>query len=358
MTSSICKVKNNQLMGTGFFCVIPYKNNTKIKVLITSSEIIDECYLNQNTQINLLMNDYNELKTIDLDPSRKFFSNKEYKTTIIELKDSDNINSFLELDDNLFRNDIKSLYEKESIYILQYLYGGKSSVSYGIFNELNGINIKHRCTVDSGSNGAPILNLTNNKVVGVSLNEKDTYFNKGIILKYSIEEFINGYQNSFQQMNNMLNNNFQNMGMGITNMNNFMPNNMLNNNFIPFPNMMMNNNFIPFPNMMVNNNWIMNNNLNNNNLCNIEVNEKINVKFRNDRGITTNVCVDFGTTVDQLLTIYLKRTGRQDLIGNNKRIVFLFNANRMKFGDQTDVKEKFKNVAFPLVSVNFYDIID
>ena len=59
MTNCICKVKNNQLIGTGFFCKIPYNNNTKINVLITSYQIINEFYFNQNNNINLLMNDYN-----------------------------------------------------------------------------------------------------------------------------------------------------------------------------------------------------------------------------------------------------------------------------------------------------------
>jgi hypothetical protein len=56
MTNCICKVKNNQIIGTGFFCRIAYKNNTKINALITSYQIIDYFYLNQNNKINLLLN--------------------------------------------------------------------------------------------------------------------------------------------------------------------------------------------------------------------------------------------------------------------------------------------------------------
>ena len=87
MTNCICKVKNNQLIGTGFFCKIPYNNNTKINVLITSYQTINEFYFNQNNNINLLMNDYNQLKIINIDPTRNIYFNKEYNTTIIELKD-------------------------------------------------------------------------------------------------------------------------------------------------------------------------------------------------------------------------------------------------------------------------------
>ena len=180
MTSCICKIKNNQKIGTGFFCRIPYKNNVKITALITSYQIIDKFYLSQNNQINLLMNDYNELKIINIDPMRKIYSSKDYNTTIIELKDSDNINNYLELDDNLFGYNTKSLFENESIYIIQYLNGVKASVSYGILNELNGTNMKYICYLEIGSNGAPILNLVNNKVIGIAIGKSgNANFNFG-----------------------------------------------------------------------------------------------------------------------------------------------------------------------------------
>ena len=118
MNNCICKINNNQIIGTGFFCKIPYINNTKINVLITSYQIINELYLNQYNFINLLMDDYNQLKIINLDPSRNIYFNKEYNTTIIELKECDNINNYLELDDNLFtNNNTSNHYLKMNQYI-------------------------------------------------------------------------------------------------------------------------------------------------------------------------------------------------------------------------------------------------
>ena len=183
MSNCICKVKSNLNIETGFFCKIPYKNNTKINALITSYQIINDFYLNQNNQINLFLSDYNEQKTIYLDPSRTIYMAKDFNTTIIELKESDNIKNYLELDDNLFGNNIKSLFEKESIYILQYINGGKASVSYGLVNQINGFNMNLICRVEIGSNGAPILNLMNNKVIGMSIITNDNcIFNIIIIL--------------------------------------------------------------------------------------------------------------------------------------------------------------------------------
>ena len=54
-------------------------------------------------------------------------------------------------------------------HILQYLFSGAASVSYGILNEFNAVNFKHICFAESGSKGAPILNLSNNKVIGISI---------------------------------------------------------------------------------------------------------------------------------------------------------------------------------------------
>ena len=383
MTNCICKVKNNQIIGTGFFCRIPYKNNTKINALITSYQIIDDFYLNQNNKINLLLNSQNEDKVINLDPSRKIYSTKKYNTTIIELKESDNINNYLELDENLFRNDIKDFYESKSIYILQYLFSGTASVSYGILNEYFGLNFKHMCFAESGSNGAPILNLSNNKVIGISIDSKENInFNFGIILKYPLEEFtnINMNMNINQQVPNFLYNNFQGM---MNNNNNFIPNMINNNNFYPnnnfqMPNMIMNNN--------INNNFMQNINMNNNinnfqgmnmmrgdNIQNNgdeewlkgykmgveEINEefndgpKINVLFKTTQGIYHNIVVNYGTTIDQLLTKYLKLVKRPDLIGNkSNKTVFLYNLCKLRFGDKTTVENYFKGVSNPIIIVN------
>jgi len=54
-----------------------------------------------------------------------------------------------------------------SIYIPQYLNGDKVVVSYGIINKINGYNINHYCCTESGSSGSPIINLLNNKIIGI-----------------------------------------------------------------------------------------------------------------------------------------------------------------------------------------------
>ena len=85
MRNSICKIKTNQIFGNGFFCRIPYKNNTKMNALITSYQIIDENYFNQNNEINLLLNDSNELKILKKDFNRIIFYSREYFKSIRKL---------------------------------------------------------------------------------------------------------------------------------------------------------------------------------------------------------------------------------------------------------------------------------
>ena len=341
MSNCICKIKNNQSIGTGFFCTIPYKNNAKINALITSYQIINEFYIQNNVIINLLLGDYNESKIIYLNPSRYIYFSQEYNITIIELKDYDNINNFIELDDNIFRNDIKSLYENESIYILQYLNGGKALVSYGIINILNGKFIYHICGIESGAIGAPILNLTNNKIIGISLEYNNNFnnFKVGIVLKYAIREFINKYQINNQQMSNMLNNNFQSIGMN-NNFNNFlMPNNMINNN---------NNCVIP-PKMINNAPFNMINQIHN--FIPDKNTPKICVVFSKPNAIEITLNVNYGITIEQLLILYLKRINKEDLIGNSKDIIYIYNAKKINIKDQTRIEVYFEGTFHPKISV-------
>ena len=69
--------------------------------------------------------------------------------------------------------------------------------------------------------------------------------------------------------------------------------------------------------------------------------QKFNVIFRDERGYKNNISVDFGTTINELLEKYVKSISRPDLIGENSMIVFTFNANKIKFGEQTKVESLF-----------------
>ena len=199
---------------------------------------------------------------------------------------------------------------------------------------------------------------------------------------------INGINNNSQNVNfnnfhnNSINNNNNNFN---SNMNNFNPNlnqnfnmNMNNNNFMN-PNMMMNNfnpNISPSnlnnfnQNMNLNNNYNFTmNNMNNmmmqmlNNYDEYEewmkefgIEDSIKIIFNTTQGKKTEVSVKKGTTIDQLLKKYLELENRSYLI-DYKRIVFLFNAIKLKFGDNTKVEKFFKNTISPKIVINDLDYV-
>ena len=199
MENCICKIyKNDGGKGTGFFCRIIYKNYN-IPVLMTNNHVIDELYLKENNNIKLTLNDDNINRIIILDKNRKIYTNKEYDITIIEIKnEKDKINNFMDLDEKIFNEDSDISYNNHSIYIPQYLNGEKAVVSYGIIKIIDGYNITHFCCTESGSSGSPIMDLLNNKIIGIhKQSRRYLNINEGTYLKYPINEFIS---------NNIINN--------------------------------------------------------------------------------------------------------------------------------------------------------
>ena len=168
MMNCIGKIKLKGANGTGFFCKIPINENKNINCLMTNYHVLNEKYFEENKEINILLNNDSEAKIIDLNIKRIIYHNKEFDTTIIELKEEDNIKEYLELDDKIFREKENILYEGQSIYIIQYPKGIEACVSYGILNKINNYDIIHLCSTDNGSLGSPISNLENNKVISIN----------------------------------------------------------------------------------------------------------------------------------------------------------------------------------------------
>ena len=176
MKKNICKIKIGENQGTGFFCKIPFPDrDNSLKVLITNNHIINEEILYKNNQkISIYIKEEKKLKYLNLDNRIKYTNKKEeYDITIIELKDEDEINNFLELDDKIINDIIKNENENndyidKTFYIIQYP-EGELSVSYGIMSaiyEKQKYKFIHKCSTKKGSSGSPILNLKN-KIIGI-----------------------------------------------------------------------------------------------------------------------------------------------------------------------------------------------
>ena len=195
MKKCVCKIYNGS-QGSGFFIKIPYKK-TILPVIITNEHIIPEKDIINNVMITIYVNNETKGKNIKIGEDRLFYSNKELDVTIIEIKEKDAIQDFLELDDRIkecltMNNEeisffLKNLYSTKSIYILNYPEEKEVVVSYGPSPKIKAKKIEHKCNTNHGSSGSPILLSHNQKVIGIHYGHK--YFNEGTLIIYPIIEF-------------------------------------------------------------------------------------------------------------------------------------------------------------------------
>ena len=194
MKKSICKVElENDIYGTGFFCNIPILNdwNSILRVLITNNHVINKNDITPGKKIKLSINNDEKNLKIIIDENRITYTNKEYDVTIIEIKYDDGLekDSFLDIDNRIFGDNLYDIFEKSSIYLLHYPNKGKSSKSEGIINKIDGkLFIEHYCDSNFGSSGGPLINLNNHKVIGIHIGagNKEENYNIGVILKLPI----------------------------------------------------------------------------------------------------------------------------------------------------------------------------
>ena len=405
MKHCICRIKNGDKIYNGFFCNIEQNKENKIRGLFTSYDIINDKDIKEKKNLELFFNNNKEYKLVKLDNNRKIYSDKNQGIRIFIIQNNDNINNdknYLDLDDGLFKKNIS--YNNKSIYIIQNQKGNKASVTFGNIREINDSKISHICKVLNNSEDSPILNLSNNKVIGIQNNngglflraiiqdlnnvklkinnkEIENLVNKNNIIqkrdslyilgkkkyknktKYIIEKSIeikllskkkidNSFIKPSQKKKYIIPNNNNNINQVQIN-NNIKPKNV---NQIPFNNninMINNNNFnfgIPIPHN-IDQNLIDNNNINNINFNqNIDkgklINErysyklcknslkKVNVTFTYQKPKT--FIVDYGTTIHDILTNYLKYMG---MIYIFDYISFIYNATKLNINDKRLVEE-------------------
>ena len=191
---SICKIKcKNGGNGTGFFCNIPKKDGNLFRVFITNNYILEENDIITGNLISISLNNDKINREIKMDELREKYTNKKYDITIIEIRPNDGINadSFLELDDDIFKDNSKELSNKRDIYLLYYN-KSESTYSFGKIKSINEDNytILHLCESTGGSSGGPLINLNNFKVIGINKGDKEEKYNYVIYIKEPIEEFI------------------------------------------------------------------------------------------------------------------------------------------------------------------------
>ena len=204
MKLKVCKIILEKGNGTGFFCKIKFPNNRIIPVLITNNHIINESILeNENNKIYYSIYNQKNLKYIKLN-NRMKYTNKKYDITIIEIKE--NIDDNMYFDIELNNNNIK--YYKKSIYVLHYPNEKDISVSYGILSKMyedKEYEFQHYCTTYKGSSGSPILDILNNKIIGIHKGAIEEKYNLGTFINYPINEFIGINDNIINENYNIKN---------------------------------------------------------------------------------------------------------------------------------------------------------
>ena len=202
MKKCVCKIHIKGIKGTGFFAKIPYKNNF-IRCLFTNNHVLGEDNIQDGNNISISLNNEEIFRNIKIDSKRKRYTNEILDITIIEInEDIDNINDFLILDNQILNkynsdndenniNYFRDIYEKESIYLLNYINGKDIFASYGLLSNIEENKIKHKCNTDTGSSGSPILLLKSNKVIGIHYGSSshNFSFNFGTLILKPILEF-------------------------------------------------------------------------------------------------------------------------------------------------------------------------
>ena len=219
MNKSICLICNENSKGTGFLCLISYQISPRpLRVLITCNHVLND--LKIGDKIKLIFEF--EVKIIIIDESRRIYINKEYNITIIELKENEfEDNEYLQIDDFLIykENELNKIYKNKLVYIIHYPNGEGIAYSIDKIKKIENNIIEHLCKTNFGSSGAPILNLENNKVIGIHIGKiKDYYYGK--IIKLDINDFnkkfkpiknneiMLKYQKELDKLSNKENNNY------------------------------------------------------------------------------------------------------------------------------------------------------
>jgi len=185
MEQSMCRIQFERIEddklisghGSGFFCEIErfpikYALFTNNHILNKSNLEIDKIIKFKYFKYKSLFNSYNLVeKSIKLTSNRKIFTNEKLDYTCIEIFESDEINNFFKIEPHILSNQSKDskIFEKNDIFILQFLNENEISFSDGNIMHIKDNLIYHGATTEEGSSGSPIIkrDKNNNYIIGL-----------------------------------------------------------------------------------------------------------------------------------------------------------------------------------------------
>ena len=210
MKHSICKIRNKiNKIGTGFFCQIKIPNSKNyVYVMITNNHVLGKDELVLNNKISFTMDDQNYSDSIDIEDSTQTYTDIEKDVTIIETNYNEySFIKYMDIDEDINRNNLQSYYRDTSVYIIHYEKGKKTKFSNGLIKSIKQDDsiINHICQTEHGSSGSPIINLNNYKVIGLHRGfKKGDEWNIGIMLTSPINDFMRELSKE-KEINIMLN---------------------------------------------------------------------------------------------------------------------------------------------------------
>ena len=167
----------------GFFIRLKDEKDKSHLALVTSPNVLKDI---DSNSLKLTLD--HEPKSLELGDIR--YEDKKYGKAVIEIKESSDIEYFFEIDEDIFANEKERnmKFNKESICIIQYDNKDNISVSYGIINDICGKEIKYEANTNKNIRDNIILNLKNNRIIGISDFESKNY-NNGIFIGDLIDQF-------------------------------------------------------------------------------------------------------------------------------------------------------------------------
>ena len=187
MEQCICKFKNFEKIN-GFLCKISFPNqNNLLPVLIISN------YLLIKNEKNIYFSTNNDKinYTITIDKTRKIYGDETNNLYIIEIKKDDgiDIDTFLEIDEDIYKNEKNKDFNDIPIYLIYYSDTNNPEFSLGSIKIItNKNNFDYFCANNPDTFGIPIINLLNYKIIGIKKeSNKEIKINKGIFIKPVID---------------------------------------------------------------------------------------------------------------------------------------------------------------------------
>ena len=158
--------KNNNGLGTGFFCNLKNSYFPFQKALFTNNHILNKDSIGPGEKIKLIYKQKSII--IEITKKRYAFTNEKLDYTCIEIFDEDEITNFFEIDTSVINN--KSTLEDEEIFILQFNETKELLFSSGKILYIKNNVMVHSAITSRGSSGSPLIRRNRNElnyIVGI-----------------------------------------------------------------------------------------------------------------------------------------------------------------------------------------------